>query len=105
MNAPALPGRRMGRVLCLLLIAMLLGLCANAARADLQIPALESWVTDLSGTLGADQRQALEQRLQGLEQRSKAQVAVLLVPTLEDETIEQLAVRVREVGPWPTRSG
>lgn len=83
----------MARTISLMLITLLLGLCASAARAAVQIPELQSWVTDLSGTLGVDQRQALEQRLQGLEQRSKAQVAVLLVPELEDETVEQLAVR------------
>ncbi|MCD0506277.1 YgcG family protein, partial [Bordetella petrii] len=58
------------------------------------MPALKARVTDTTGTLDAARRQALEQRLEALEQRKGAQVAVLMVPTTAPDTIEQYAIRV-----------
>ena len=58
------------------------------------IPALQSRVTDLTATLDAGQREALEARLAALEQRKGAQLAVLIVPTTQPEDIAQYAIRV-----------
>ena len=58
------------------------------------MPPLQARVTDLTGTLSAEQRQALETRLAEFEARKGAQIAVLLVPTTLPETIEQYARRV-----------
>lgn len=58
------------------------------------MPKLTARVTDLTGTLGTDQRQALETRLAQFEARKGAQIAVLIVPTTHPETIEQYARRV-----------
>jgi len=74
------------------LLAILLPLLAFAA----DIPPLKSRVTDLTNTLSAQQRSALEQTLAEFEQRKGAQIAVLMVPTTEPETVEQYAVRVQE---------
>lgn len=66
------------------------------ARAEVPVPPLAARVTDQTGTLGAQQRAGLEAELQGLEARSGAQLAVLLVPTTQPESIEQYSIRVAE---------
>ncbi len=78
------------------LLAVLLLFAAPWAVADVPVPELKARVTDLTGTLSADQRAALEQKLAGLEARKGSQVAVLLVESTRPETVEQYAVRVFE---------
>jgi len=75
-----------------LLVALFLPLLAWAA----EIPPLKARVTDLTGTLNAQQKSALEQTLAEFEARKGAQIAVLMVPTTQPETVEQYAVRVQE---------
>ena len=64
------------------------------AAAEVAVPPLNARVTDLASTLSQDQRAALEQKLAALEARKGSQVAVLLVPTTQPETVEQYAIRV-----------
>jgi len=78
------------------LLAALLLFAAPWAVADVPIPELKARVTDLTGTLSADQRAALEQKLAALEARKGSQVAVLVVESTRPETVEQYAVRVFE---------
>ncbi len=61
-----------------------------------EVPDLSARVTDLNGTLGATERQALENRLRELEADTGSQLAVLLVDSTEPESIEQYALRVVE---------
>ena len=75
-----------------LFLALILPFLALAA----DIPPLKARVTDLTSTLNAQQRGALEQTLAEFEARKGAQIAVLLIPTTQPETIEQYAVRVQE---------
>src|SRR5256885_2217722 len=75
-----------------LFLALILPFLALAA----EIPPLKARVTDLTGTLNVQQRGALEQTLAEFEARKGAQIAVLLVPSTQPETIEQYAVRVQE---------
>ncbi len=76
----------------ILLLALLLPLLALAA----DIPPLKARVTDLTGTLSAQQRDALEQTLAEFEKRKGAQIAVLMLSSTQPETIEEYAVRVEE---------
>jgi len=78
---------------CLFAVLLLLPL---AAGADVAVPPLKARVTDLTGTLDAAQKSALEQKLAAFEAKKGAQVAVLMLPTTQPETIEQYAVRVEE---------
>jgi uncharacterized protein len=78
------------------LAAFLAALAAVAALAATPVPKLEKRVTDLAGTLTAPQRDALEAKLADFEKRRGSQVAVLIVPTLGDETIEEFAGRVTD---------
>ena len=78
-----------------LLLAFVMGASA-VVRADTPIPPLTARVTDQTATLTADQTQALEQSLQAFEARKGSQIAVLIVPSTEPETIEQYGLRVAE---------
>ncbi|MGE5639171.1 MAG: TPM domain-containing protein [Clostridia bacterium] len=53
-------------------------------------------MTDQTATLNASQKDVLEKTLAEFEHRKGAQIAVLIVPTTQPETIEQYAVRVEE---------
>jgi uncharacterized protein len=64
--------------------------------AEVPVPELRSPVTDLTGTLTADQVAQLDRRLRDFEARKGSQIAVLLVPTTQPETIEQYSIRVAE---------
>jgi uncharacterized protein len=66
------------------------------ARADVAVPPLTARVVDLTGTLSSDQVAALEQKLKAFEDRKGSQIAVLIVPTTQPETIEQYSLRVVE---------
>ena len=78
------------------LAAFCAALAAVAALAATPVPKLETRVTDLAGTLAAPQRDALEAKLADFEKRRGSQVAVLVVPTIGDETIEEFSGRVAD---------
>src|ERR1700720_4092780 len=67
-----------------------------AAAADVAVPPLSGRVVDQTGTLSSDDIARLTQTLKDLEQRKGSQVAVLIVPTTQPETIEQYSIRVAE---------
>jgi uncharacterized protein len=69
---------------------------SGTAWADVAIPPLTSRVTDQTATLTAEQVGSLEQTLAAFEARKGSQVAVLIVPTTQPETIEQYSIRVVE---------
>jgi uncharacterized protein len=66
------------------------------AAAEVAVPPLSARVTDLTNTLDAGQRAALEARLSAFERAKGSQVVVLIVPTTQPETIEQYGIRVAE---------
>ena len=74
----------------------LLGAVGQAADALVAVPPLKARVTDLSGTLSRDQAAALEAGLARFEKERGSQIAVLLVPTTQPETIEAYSIRVVE---------
>jgi uncharacterized protein len=66
------------------------------AAAQIAIPPLKGRVNDLTGTLNAQQTQALEQTLAEFEQRKGSQIAVLMVPSTKPEEVQQFGVRAQE---------
>ena len=77
------------------IVALLLG-WATTAFADVAIPELTGRVVDQTGTLSSGDIAMLTQTLKDLETRKGSQVAVLIVPTTQPETIEQFSIRVAE---------
>src|SRR5437764_2419231 len=69
---------------------------AVAAPADVAVPPLSGRVVDQTGTLSSGDIASLTQTLKNLEARKGSQLAVLIVPTTEPETIEQYSIRVAE---------
>src|SRR6201982_542242 len=69
---------------------------AFVALADVAVPPLSGRVVDQTGTLSAGDISSLTQKLKDLETRKGSQVAVLIVPTTEPETIEQFSIRAAE---------
>lgn len=66
------------------------------AHAEVAIPVLKTYVTDLTRTLTPNQQDALVQLLKSLDTRKGSQIAVLIVPTTQPETIEQYSIRVAD---------
>ena len=60
------------------------------------IPKLTARVTDVTGTLSAAEKSALEAKLADWEQRTSNQLVVLMVPTTRGEPIEGYSLRVAE---------
>jgi uncharacterized protein len=60
------------------------------------VPPLASRVTDLTNTLSAPERQALESKLADWEARTSNQLVVLMVSTTTPEPIEEYSLRVAE---------
>jgi len=69
---------------------------ASLAAADVAVPPLTGRVVDQTGTLTSDDITALTNTLKDLETRKGSQIAVLIVPTTEPESIEQFSIRVAE---------
>lgn len=82
-------------MLRVMLAAGALALSAAAA-APQPIPPFGARVTDLTGTLTAPQAQTLTDQLAALEQRKGSRVAVLIVASSGDESIEQYSIRVTD---------
>ena len=66
------------------------------AAALVPVPALNARVTDLTATLDATQRGRLEAQLAAIDRAGRGQIAVLLLPTTQPETIEQFGIRLAE---------
>ncbi len=76
---------------------LLFGLAASQAADGLvEIPPLQSAVTDLTQTLSAQEQTALNQKLSQFSQQSGSQVAVLVVATTQPEEISQFSIRLAE---------
>jgi uncharacterized protein len=69
---------------------------AAGAADEAPVPPLKVRITDLTGTLDAGQLATLETELRAFEQRKGSQIAVLMLPSTQPETIEQYSIRVAE---------
>jgi len=87
----------------LFLAAVLFAASAGALAAapapdpnEIPVPKLTAHVVDLTGTLTADERASLDAKLVEFERARGSQVAVLLVPSIGSEAIEDFATRVTD---------
>ena len=93
---PRLSGRmpRLFVTCCTLACAALFYPSALARALD--VPPLRGRVNDLAGLLDATQAQALEQKLAAYERGSGHQFALLTLPSLEGDSLEDFSIRVVE---------
>jgi uncharacterized protein len=87
-----------GRLLAGAAASFLLAFAAFAADVTdpIPVPKLSGRVVDLSGALSASDREAVTAKLKAFEEAKGSQVAVLLVPSIGPETIEEFATRVTD---------
>ena len=78
---------------CTLTVVLILAALAAGA---LEVPYLGGRINDLAGMIDAETRQQLETRLEQLEKDTGAQVAILILPSLEGEVLEDFALKVAE---------
>jgi uncharacterized protein len=69
---------------------------AGAKAVVAETPKLVRHVTDLTGTLSAEQQAQLEAELDAFERRKGSQVAVYMVPTLGDRALEEYSLAIAE---------
>ena len=80
-------------------LAPVAAVALHGRRAEVAVPPLKARVTDLTGDASARPAgSAGATLLSAFETRKGSQIAVLMVPTTQPETIEQYAIRVAE--PW-----
>ncbi len=88
--------RRAGPLAAVVLAASALtAFAATPTRAAVAVPPVAR-VSDLTGTLSAQQRTALDAKLAAFEARKGSQIAVLVVPTTEPEDIAQFGIRIAD---------
>jgi uncharacterized protein len=75
-------------------VLLVAAVAAVAGAAPMEVPFLSGRVNDQAGLLSDSFESELEQRLRKLEEDTGAQVAVLTVPSLDGEPIEDLSIRV-----------
>lgn len=79
------------------LAAAAIALCIAAAALALDIPPKPAaWVTDNAGILTSEQRQALNEKLEALKQKTGAEFLVMTFPSLEGEDVTGYTNRVAE---------
>lgn len=84
----------MARRLIAALFALIAFCVALPAAALVAVPPLTGPVVDLTGTLTTPQTQTLDTQLRNFAEQKGSQVAVLVVPTTQPESIEQYSIRV-----------
>jgi uncharacterized protein len=77
----------------LIMAALLLLPCVACA---LDVPQLKGRVNDMANLLSPEATLRLEQKLAGFERETSNQVAVLTIPSLQGDDIDQFAIRVAE---------
>src|SRR5258706_107367 len=68
----------------------------SPASGEVAVPPLSAHVTDLTGTLSAQQIRDLESRLAAFERGKGSQIAVLMLPSTAPETIEEYSIRLAD---------
>ena len=75
-------------------ILMFTFVCSFVAAQPTIVPQLQQQVTDLTSSLNSQEKKELTHKLESIFNNTQVQIAVLIVPTTKDETIEQYATRV-----------
>lgn len=84
------------RTRLLLCLTLLLACLTSVAVQAAEVPILKRHVTDLTGTLSAEQVSQLDNQLVALEKRKGAQLVVLMVASTQPQDIESYSLAVAE---------
>jgi len=77
-------------------VLLLLLLLAGSLLAELPIPTLTGRVVDQAGLLSSKQRQVVERAIMELEKNSGGQMAILTIPSLKGDVLEDFSIRVAD---------
>jgi uncharacterized protein len=83
--------------LCAALVVPAFAAVAADVTEPIPVPKLTGRVVDLTGTLAAPDRESIAAKLKAFEAAKGSQVAVLMVPSIGPETIEEFSTRVTDV--------
>ncbi len=78
------------------ILLLLLALCGASTLLAATVPKLSGRVNDYASMISPRARVAIEAKLRELEAAESTQVAILTVPSLEGEPIEEFSIRVAE---------
>ncbi len=77
-------------------LALLLALTIVCLALALDVPPLKGRINDYAGLIPADRARALEERLARFEAETGHQIAVLTIPSLKGDSLEDFSIRVAE---------
>jgi len=77
-------------------IFIILLLIAGTSLSALDVPQLKGYVNDYAGVLSSSEEQQISQLFANMQKTTSAQGALLIVPTLDGETIESFSLKVAE---------
>ncbi len=92
----AFPGRTAAAPVVCVLLFVATAMCGPRTLCALDVPALSGRVNDYASMLSAGAEAAIEEKLAVLEKEESTQIAVLTVPALDGEPIEDFSMRVVE---------
>jgi uncharacterized protein len=72
--------------------ALCIALASPAFAVEVEVPANDGWVTDLAGMLSAGEEQSLEALMESYRSGTSHEIALLIVPDLGGEAIENYAL-------------
>jgi len=78
----------------LVIIALFAAVCMSFVKAETQFPELKQRVNDFTNTLGFQEWQEVDRLLKSYEDTTSTQVVVLMINSLEGESIEKYANKV-----------
>ena len=77
-------------------IFIILLLIAGTSLSALDVPQLKGYVNDYAGVLSSSEEQQISQLFANMQKTTSAQGALLIVPTLDGETIESFSLKVAD---------
>jgi len=77
-------------------IFIILLLIAGTGLSALDVPKLKGYVNDYAGILSSSEEQQISQLFSNMQKTTSAQGALLIIPTLDGETIESFSLKVAE---------
>lgn len=63
---------------------------------EITYPEADGWVTDVSGVMDDQAEEQVERMIQGIKDNNGYEIAVLLVPTLQGQSVEEYSMAIAE---------